>query len=162
MNLAVVSFEPIARTEYLDRFGALPGEPLLAPEDWVHVDEEVQEELAFLEAEVRRKLPDVCVQACRTKGKAFFLFSYRTFSTPEGLIDPVVANVTFSPANPGVTVEADISGEHIGDILSATPGVTVDCSRDDISAAARAAARSLRGNAGLIVAALQDVSRTVE
>lgn len=153
---AAASFPPVARTEYLDRLAALPSEPL----DAVH--HEVQEQLALLESEVRRRVPRVRVEAGRTSGSAYFLFSYRTFSLPDSDLDPVVAGITFTPAHPGVTLEADVSGEQTGDPIFSLPPKTVTDSTEELSAAARESARSLFRAAEAIAGALQDRSRRID
>src|SRR5438067_1673544 len=108
---SVASFPPVARMGYLDRLAALPPTPAFTPELWTKVHDEVQEQLELLETEVRRKVAGVRVDAGRTKGDMFFLFSYRTSSMPDTALDPVVVGMTFTPEHQGVTVEADVSGE---------------------------------------------------
>ena len=116
-SATVASYQPVARTEYLDRLVAWPPRPAFASELWTAVHDEVPEQLAFLETEVRRKVAGIRVDAGRTKGDKFFLFSFRTFSIPDSGLDPVVVGMTFRPAGPGVTVDADASGEQSGDLI---------------------------------------------
>ena len=158
----VASFQPVARKEYLDRLAALPPSPAFTPEFWTKVHDEVQEQLVLLETEVRRKAAGIRVEAGRTKGDKFFLFSYRTFSMPDSALDPVVVGMTFTPAHQGVTVEADVSGEQTGDWIASVPSKTVANSREELLAAARESARKLCQSADAITAALKDPSRTVE
>jgi len=156
MTLATVaSYQRVARKEYLDRLA-------FTPELWTQVHDEVQEQLGFLETEVRRKVAGVRVTAGRTKGDKFFLFSYRTFSMPDSALDPVVVGMTFTPAQQGVTVEADVSGEQTGDWIAAVPSKTMADSREEVLAAARESARTLCQSAEAIAAALQDPSRRAE
>src|SRR5947209_2650153 len=122
---AVASFPPVARKEYLDRLAALPPSPVLTPELWAKVHEEVQGQLVLLETEVRREVAEIRVHPGRTQGEKFFLFSYRTFSMPDSAVDPVVVGITFTPADHGVTVEADVSGEQSGDCVSILPSKSV-------------------------------------
>ena len=70
--------------------------------------------------------------------------------------------MTFTPAHPGVTVEADVSGEQTGDWISSVPSKTVANSREELLAAARESARKLCQSVEAIVAALKDPSRRVE
>ena len=160
MTLAtVVSFQPVARKEYLDRLAALPPRLAFTPELWTKVHDEVQEQLVLLETEVRRKVAGIRVDAGRTKGDKFFLFSYRTFSIPDSALDPVVVGITFTPADQGVIVEADVSGEQTGDWVSSVPGKTLANSTEELLAAARESARTLCQSAEAITAALTDPSR---
>jgi hypothetical protein len=163
MTLTTIpSFPPVARKEYLDRLAALPPTPAFTPELWTEVHEEIQKQLAFLETEVRRVMAGVRVERGRTKGNKFLLFSYRSFSMPNSAIDPVVAGMTFTPAQPGVTVEADVTGEQSGDWISTVPCKTVGHSREELLAAASASARELCQSARAIAAALKDPSRGIE
>jgi hypothetical protein len=163
MTLATVaSFQPVARKEYLDRLAALPPRPAISPDFWAQVHDKVQEQLVPLETEVRRKVTGIRVDAGRTKGDKFFLFSFRTFSMPDSTLDPVVVGMTFTPAQQGVTVEADVSGEQTGDWIASVPSKTVVNSRDELLAAAQESARKLCQSAEAITAALKDPSRRVE
>jgi len=159
---AAASFQPVARKEHLDRLAALPPRPAFTPELWAKVHGEVQEQLGLLETEVRRKVAGVRVDAGRTNGDMFFLFSYRTFSMPDSALDPVVVGITFTPAHEGVTVEADVSGEQTGDWIAAVPGKPVAHSREEVLAMACESARKLCQSAEAIAAALQDPARRVE
>ncbi len=158
----VASFQPVARKRYLDRLAALPPREAFTPDLWTKVHEEVQAQLRDLESEVRRQLGGIRVVAGRTKGDKFFLFSYHTFFMPDSALDPVVVGMTFTPANQGVTVEADVSGEQTGDLISSPSRKTVGSSREELLAAARESARKLCQSAESIAAALQDPSRKVE
>jgi hypothetical protein len=159
---AAASFPPVARKENLARLAALPPGPAFPPELWTKVHDEVQAQFALLETEVRRKVAGIRVVAGRTKGGSFYLFSYRTFSIPQSDVDPVVVGLTFTPARQGVTVEADVSGEQTGDMISSVPSSTVANSGEELLAAARESARDLCQSAESITAALQDPSRRVE
>ncbi len=64
------------------------------------------------------------------------LFSYRTFSIPHSVVDPVVAGLTFTPSAQGVTVDADVSGEQTGDCIASVPAKTVANAREELLAAA--------------------------
>ncbi len=115
-----------------------------------------------MEAGVRRQLAGVRVAADRTSGEHFFLFSYRTFSTPDSALDPVVAGVTFTPAGQGVAVEADASGEQTGDRIATVPPRTVAPTREALLAAAHESARLLCQSAGAVAAAVRDPNRRAE
>ena len=163
MSLATVaSFPPVARKEYLERLAALPPKPAFPPELWTMVHDEIQEQLVLLETEVRRKVPGIRVDAGRTNGDNFFLFSYRTFSMLGSTLDPVVVGMTFTPTHQHVIVEADVSGEQTGDWISAVPGKTVANSREELLAGTCELARKLCQSAEAIAAALKDPSRRVE
>lgn len=152
-------FPPGATIESLDRLAALPQEPVFSPEFWGVVHDEVQAWLASLEADVCRKAPDVRVTPGRTRGDRFFLFSYRHFSVPDSDIDPAVAGVTFTPAERGVTVEADVSGERTGDWVLPPTNKTATQSRREVLIAARELAQFLCQSAEQIIAALTDSTR---
>ena len=70
------------------------------------------------------------MDAGRTHGTSFFLFSYLTLSLPESGLDPVVVGMTFRPAGPGVVLDADVSGEQTGDLISDLPSTSVEHSRN--------------------------------
>ena len=152
----------MARKEHLDRLAALPSRPAFTPEFWTEVHDEVQEQFIVLETEVRRKIAGLRVNAGRTKGDTFCLFSYRTFSIPDSAVDPVVVGMTFTPASQGVTVEADVSGEQLGDVLSSVAKKTMAHSREELLATARESVRRFCGSAEVIAAALNDPSRRLE
>jgi hypothetical protein len=122
MTLATfASFPPVARKEHLDRLAALPPTPAFTPTLWTEVHDEVQGQFALLETEVRRKVAGIRVNAGRTKGDKFFLFSYRTFAMPDSALDPVVAGITFTPASQAVTVAADVSAHCFSQLLYVVP-----------------------------------------
>ena len=162
MNFATVSsFPPVARNADLKRL-AMPPKPALAPELWSEVHDEVQKQLALLETDVRRNVAEIRVDTGRTRGGKVLLYSYRTFSVPQSSLDPVVVGMTFTPSHQGVAVEADVSGEQTGDIISSVPSKTVADSPEVLLAAARELAQTLCQSAGAIVSALNDPSRRVE
>ena len=99
------------------------------------------------------------VDAGRTKGDKFFLFSYRTFSIPDSALDPVVVGMTFTARRHGVTVEADVSGEQTGDIILSLPSKTVADSDEELLAQACESARKLCESAEAVAAALANPSR---
>jgi hypothetical protein len=158
----VASFQPVTRMEYLDRLAPLSPTLDVAPELWSAVHEEIQRQLLLLETDVRRKLPGVRVAPGRTHGSGFFFFSHRTFSIPDSAVDPVVAGLTITPADRGMTVEADVSGEQTGDWIASVPTKTVVDATEDLLAAVRESARQLCQFAEAIAAALQDSSRRIE
>lgn len=155
----IAPFEPMDRREYLKVLEASAPWPALTPELWNQIHDEVQEQLQLLETEVHRKTPEIRVNADRTKGDSFFLFSYRTFSVPDSDLDPVVAGITFTPAPHGVTVEADVSGEQTGDCLLSLSSKTFANSLEELLAVAHKAAARTCQAADAIVAALKDSSR---
>lgn len=154
--------QPVARADKLDRAASLSTEADGTPDFWSEVHEHVQQQLAVLESEVRRRVAGVQVDKGRTQGNQFYLFSYRTFSIPDSGLDPVVSGVTFTPAQQGVTVEADVSGEQMGDCISSLPSRTVANRREEILAAAGESAVKLCQSAEAIAAALGGSSRRVE
>jgi hypothetical protein len=163
MTLAMVdSFPPVARNENLDRLAALRPRPASTPNLWTEVHNAVQEQLVLLESEVLRKATGIRVAPGRTQGDRFFLFSYRTFFPADSAIDPVVVGMTFTLAPQGVNAEADASGEQTGDWVLPSRSKTVGNSREELLAAARELARTLRESAEVIATALKDPSRRVE
>ena len=138
MSLASVGcYQPVARKENLDRLVVFLPSSELGRELWTEIHDEVQEQLAPLERDVRQRLVGVRVDAGRTNGDMFFLFSYLTFSVPESGLDPVVVGMTFRPAGPGVVVDADASGEQTGDLISDRPSTSVENSREALLSAVR-------------------------
>jgi hypothetical protein len=129
---------------------------------WTEVHEEVQGQLGRLESEVRQRVPEVRVDRGRTKGERFYLFSYTTFSIPDSGLDPVVSGLTFTPAQQGVTIQADISGEQSGDSIASVPSKAVANRRNDLLAAAGELARKPCQSAEAIATALKDASRRIE
>jgi hypothetical protein len=160
-SATAAAFPPVGRTEHLERLAILADQPADA-EWWDDVHETVQVELALLEVKIRRTVPGIRVDAGRTRGDRFHLFSYRTFSLPDGHVDPVVAGVTFSPTPNGVAVEADISGEQTGDWIVAARSTTVAPSYDALLKVAHDLARQLCDSAAAIATALMDSSRSVD
>jgi hypothetical protein len=152
----------VARSEYLDRLGALPSTQQLTPGFWDEVHEEFQAGLVPLESEIRHRLPMVQMNAGRTSGREFLLFTYRTFSMPELGLDPVVVGLTFATAGQTVTVEVDVSGEQLGDRISSAHRKTVASSREELLATVRETARNLHQSAGAIAFALTDQTRKVD
>jgi hypothetical protein len=151
-----------SQREYLDRIDSVCPTPPSTDDLWNEVHDEVQQQLACLETEVRRKLATVRVAAGRTTGSSFFLFSYRTFSLPDSGLDPVVAGLTFTPDGEGVRVEADVSGEQTGDLLASWPSKTVAASRAELLAAVSEAARLICQAADAVVVALGEKTRRVD
>lgn len=156
------TYLPVARMENLDRLVVLREPRASAAQVWDDVHRKVQAELALLEENVRRKVPGIRVEAGRTQGAQFFLFSYRTFSMPDSEFDPVVAGITFTPADQGVVVHADVSGEQSGDYISSVPSKTVGDSAEDVIEAAGESARMLYESADVLAAAIVDSSRVIE
>jgi hypothetical protein len=152
----------VAPTTNLNPVAAAPTASDVIPDLWTEVHEQVQGELALLENEVRRKVADVRVDKGRTKGDRFYLCTYKTLSTPGSGLDPAVSGITFTPAQSGVVVESDVSGEQRGDFISPASSTTVANSRQQLLAAAVASARHLCQSADAIIAALGDQSRRVE
>jgi hypothetical protein len=74
----------------------------------------------------------------------------------------VVSGITFTPAQEGVTIEADVSGEQTGDCISSVSRKTVANSREELLAAASESAQKLCQSADAIAAALEDPSRRLE
>jgi hypothetical protein len=159
--LSVASLKPVARRENLDRL-FLHQRTALSEVLWNQLHDEVQLQLQLLEAEVRRKLAGLRTEVGRTKGSTFFLFSHRTFSVPENGLDPVVAGMTFTKAEQGVTVEADVSGEQIGDFVYTVPRKIVAPNKEELLLATRESARTLTQSAEAIANSLRNPSRKVE
>ncbi len=136
--------------------------PVLPAELWDHLHNIVQEQLQLLDSEVRNQLPQVRIDGGSTHGKAFPLFSYRRYSLPDSEIDPVVAGMTFVPADASVAIDADISGEMTGDCLSSDSYTATATSWDDLLTATRELSRKLCHSPETIVKALRDESRRVE
>ena len=156
---SVETYEPVARTEYLGRLAILPAG---GTELWDDVHHDVQESLATIETEIRRKVPALRATAGCTKGDNFFLFSYRTFSTSDSLIDPVVVGVTFTPFKAGRDSRSGRQRRADRRLDLIRGSKTVDNSRDEIMAAARDSASKLRESADAIVIALKNPVRKVE
>jgi hypothetical protein len=154
-------FPPVPQLNYLDRLAVVPSR-LDSRGFWTEVHHDVQEQLAVLESDVRQSVAGVRVTSGITRGEHFLLFSYLTFSLPDSDIDPVVVGMTFTQADEGVDVEADVSGEQTGDLISSAPNRMVPDSRSELLAAARDSARELRQSAKAIAAALKNPSRRVE
>jgi len=127
---------------------------------WAEIHSGVERLLGPLEEEVRREVAGVRIVAGRTQGTSFF-FSYRTFSLPECAVDPVVVGMTFTPTVGGVRVDADASGESIGDVLLSVPSEIVAATGEEMLAAAARAVGLLGHAAGFIAAALANPTRRV-
>ena len=110
MNPTNDSIQPAAHGEYAGHFEVRPRTAELSDEFWTQVHEAIQQELTTLDEPIRRTVASVRAVEGRTSGNAFFLCSYRTFSTPTSSIDPVVVSITFAPAQTGVSLEAGVRG----------------------------------------------------
>ena len=154
--------QPAARADDLDCAAALSPGMAGALDFWTEVHEHVQQHLAVLESEVRRRVAGVKADKGRTQGKQFYLFSYQTFSLPNSRLDPVVCGITFTSAGQSVTIDADISGEQLGDLISAVPSRTVAHRREEILAAADESAHQLCQSGEGIAAAIENSSRRPE
>ncbi len=162
MSSASPSFPPGAGDDCFDQFQVSIDPAKAPPELWTGAHDAVQSELARLEAAVLRKLPTARAYAGRTTGREFFLFSYRTFSVPEAAIDPVVAGVTIKPAPHGIAIEADVSGEHLGDSISSIDRSATVNSANGVLDAAKRLAEEIGGSTKSIAAALRDASRRID
>ncbi|MBI3412117.1 MAG: hypothetical protein HY040_27615 [Planctomycetes bacterium] len=152
---------PVAQTHNLNELECVPSSDV-SPDLWTVVHEQVQEQLALLESEVRRRVAEVRVDKGRTRGERYYLFTYRTFSIPGSGLDPIVTGVTFTPAKGSVSVDADVSGEQTGDCIATVPSKTVANSREDLLAAAGESAGKLCQWGEAIALALKDPSRRGE
>jgi hypothetical protein len=150
----------VAQREHLERLAVVL--PQHDGELWTEVHRGVQEQLAMLEEDARKLSPEIRVAVGSTRGEHFKLFSYRTFSGPNGEVDPVVAGVTFTQAGNAINIEADASGERTGDLISSAQNRTVSISLDEIREAAREMVRELRPSAQAVANALEDPSRRDE
>ena len=154
-------YPPVPQWKHLDRLAVVPSR-LDARGFWTEVHHDVQEQLSVLESDVRQSVAGVRATTGSTRGEHFLLFSYLTFSLPDSDIDPVVVGMTFTQADEGVDVEADVSGEQTGDLISSAPNRMAPDSRNELLAAARESARELRQSTKAIAAALKNPSRRVE
>lgn len=162
MSAPSLFYEPIARDEYLERLEITDSSDELSGAVWDHVHELVQERLAELDHAVKSRVPAASVQVGRTAGRAFPLFTYRTFSRPREVVDPVVVGVTFTWSGPRIRVEADASGEQSGDRIVTLSPKTVPSSRAELIQAACEFAERLRQSDDQIAAALADPSRDLK
>lgn len=158
----VASYEPVARKGSLERLAALPEHPNLTSEPWDQVHAEIQGQFDKLEAELRLCLSGLQTQTGLTRGGKGFVFSYRTFSLPEATLDPVVVGLTFTPAEGGVRVEADASGESRGDFIVELPARMVAPYLEELLRATREFGEQLSRSTEQIAAALRDSLRTQE
>ncbi len=145
---------------------AVVGDPALESEGklWDDVHEEVQRALSSLDEPVQAKVANTRVTAGMTRGRGFYLFTYRTFSRTDAAdIDPVVAGLTFTAADDGahVAIRADISGESGGDVIGSLAPREVPVSRGELLHAAAEAAHQLCERRRSIAEALLDSSRAI-
>ena len=154
-------YPPVSRFQYLPRLYVVHSSPD-AQDVWIEVHHVVQEQLAVLESDVRRSLAGVRATTGSTRGEHFLLFSYVTFSLPDSDIDPVVVGMTFKQADQGVDMEADVSGESTGDLISSVILRMALGSRKDLLAAVHESASELLQSVKAIAAALKNSSRGVE
>ena len=128
---------------------------------WEEVHEEVQRMLAVLDESVCARAVDARVTPGKTRGRAFFLFTYRTYSRTDADLDPVVVGLTFTAADDGahVVIQADISGESSGVVIALLAPREVPEPRDELLRAARETAQELCKHSQTIVTALLDSSR---
>lgn len=153
--------QPVAGTNALSNVATVTPRVDGTPDIWTELHELIQRTLANLESEIRHRVDGVRVARGRTKGNHFYLFSYLTFSIPNAELDPVVCGIAFKPADQGVTIEADISGEQTGDCISAVPSKTVANAREELLKAADELAHQLCKSTDAIETALNNASRRV-
>jgi len=153
------SFKPLGNKALLQRPDARLAKPPGGDDQWTAIHKAIEEQLGLLEAEIRAVLNEVIAVAGRTQGEHFSICSYRTFSIPNSNVDRVVAGITMQRTNQGTIIEADISGESTGDIISTTPVRTVANEGTAVLEAALNSAQVLSQSSRQIVAALKDSSR---
>lgn len=163
MSQATLSyFPPVLREAHLDRLALVPPGLEFDREVWAEVHDEVQRMLEPLEGKVRSRFGNVLADSGQTQGKAFLLFTYRTFSVPGSGVEPVVAGMNFTRADNGIGIDADISGEQTGDTMLELPRTITQGSKQELLVAARELAQRLCEGDKQIVDALSDQSRSIE
>ena len=122
-----------------DCLDGLPAERPIESHDALltEIHEDVQRILASLDQRVKAHVASLKVSPGSTRGRGFYLFSYRTYSqTDTTTIDPVVVGLTLTPAAPReggwVLLDADISGESTGDSIMLHTRRTVPATRDEL------------------------------
>jgi hypothetical protein len=154
-------YTPVSQSKNLERLAVLSTTPY-AQEMWSEIHEQVQEQLAGIDCDVRHFLADVQVTSAATRGANFLLFSHRIFSLAGSDIDPVVAGITFTWTEDGINLEADVSGEQTGDMIVCPINRAVANSRHELIGAAHELALKLCHATKAIASALVDTSRRVE
>jgi hypothetical protein len=96
--------------------------------EWDRLHAVVQGALQPVGRQVRKQLPDASVEAGRTTGARFGMFSYLRCRFAGEDADSLVLGVTVRPQGEGLAVSADLSGEESGHVL--WKGTPVTCSRD--------------------------------
>lgn len=157
-------YPPEANPGHLDRLVLFDDPADVAAGTWTEVHEQVQQILAALDETVRLRVPDVRVDTARTRGRKFYLFTYRTFSrSDDPHIDPVVVGLTFVREDhgeePRAIIDADISGEATGDRIAAITRRTVPMVGTELFRVARESAAELSQYVPRIAEALLDPSR---
>jgi hypothetical protein len=126
---------------------------------WNAVHEAVQSTLAPMDPLLLAEFPDLRVTGGSSTGKAFTLFSYRSYAA--GDLEPVVVGVLFRPDGHGFLAGGDVSGESSGEVLHEISPVTVRSNPTDIVQAAQRIAADLSAAIDPVREALLNPSRTV-
>jgi hypothetical protein len=126
MTTPTTNFPTIIPNDESNPLAAIPSGPAVPAELLQELHERFQGALLPLDDLLRQKTPDLVVTSGRTAGTRFFLFTYRTYSSPSHeSIDPVIVGLTFALSASGISADADASGEENGDIVFAVPRQTV-------------------------------------
>jgi hypothetical protein len=121
MSTALPFYNMAPRIAELDRLDMRE-----ASDDWAHLRESVQNDLAVLDTGVLAALPNTRVRPGSNRGGGAHLFTYRVYEpAPGSAIDPVVVGVLIRPVSENspdrFMVSGDIAGESSGDILFESP-----------------------------------------
>ena len=156
-------YKPEFRTEHLERLAAFEQPVETENQVWTEVHMAVQRTLAGLDELVRLRVAHLHVKPGKTQGLNFYLFSYVTFCRSDAVeIDPVVVGLTFArgDSEKWVVIDADISGEHTGDMIETLARQTVPADREELLRAAHELASKLSCCGQRIAEALLDSSRS--
>jgi hypothetical protein len=126
---------------------------------WNAVHESIQTALQRMDALLRAEFPELRITGGKSTGKAFTLFSYRSYAA--GDLEPVVVGVMFRPAGDGFLASGDISGESTGEVFYEVAPLSIAPNPSDITQAAQRIAIDLAAAVGPVREALLHPSRSV-
>jgi hypothetical protein len=127
---------------------------------WNGVHASIQASLSRIDSALLPEIPQLRATGGRSSGKAFTLFSYRTYAAAASNDhEQIVVGVTLRPEGDGYLASGDISGESSGDLLHEVAPRSVPRSPAAIGLAAQQIAEALVAASDAVREALLNPSR---
>ena len=128
---------------------------------WDAVHEAIQVALARLGPKLLAEFPELQVRGGKSSGKAFSLFSYRSYAVDSADdTERVIVGVTFRPQGHNLVASGDVSGESSGDVWHEVQPLSIPHDSAQIMQAGQQIAEGLLAAVDAIREGLQNPSRT--